>query len=183
MFAFEDAGPETKAGAWLLTGDLSRVVRLEHDASLLDARFSPDGARLATLSQDGTARIWSRDGVLEATLHHVGYVVAAAWSSDGSWLATGTSAGTLTIWDRSTWQPRKVIEAHVNYIAALAIDDRDSLIASGGGDGTVKLWDAKLLLQVARIPTGRSVQHLALERDRLLVSGPVATQAWRCDLY
>ncbi len=184
MFAFEDAErTEGKATAWLLAGDLSSAVRLEHDAGLLNARFSPDGTRLATLSFDGTARIWSRDGRLEATLRHVGYVVAVAWSSDGSWLATGTSAGTLTIWDRSTWRARKAIEAHANFISALAIDDRDTLIASAGGDGTAKLWDVELLLQVSRIPTGGTVRHLAFERDRLLVSGPLATQAWRCDRY
>jgi WD40 repeat protein len=183
MLAFEDAGPGAKARAWLLAGDLSRAIQLDHDAGLVDARFSRDGARLATLSYDGTARIWNRDGGLEAKLPHAGYVVAAAWSPDGSWLATGTSSGTLTIWDRSTWQIRKAIEAHGIYISALTIGDDGTLIASGAGDGIVKLWDAKLLVPVARIPTGTRVEHLALERDQLLVSGPFATQSWRCDRY
>ncbi len=184
MFAVETIeAPGGKATGWLLAGDLSRAIRLEHDAGLEKATFSPDGARLATLSHDGTARIWNRDGGLEATLHHAGPLAAAAWSSDGSWLATGTSAGTLTIWDRSTWRARKLIEAHVNFISALAIGDRDTLIASAGGDGIVKLWDVELLLQVARIPTGRAVNHLAFDRDRILASGPLATQAWRCDRY
>jgi WD40 repeat protein len=174
---------EGKATGWLLAGDLSRAVRLEHDAGLTEARFSPDGARLATLSQDGSVRIWKRDGELEATLHHTGPVLTAAWSSDGSWLATGTSAGTLTIWNRSGWRLRKALEAHVNFITELAIDDRDSLIASASSDGIVKLWDVELLLQVAKIPTGRPLAHLAFDRDRLLASGPRATQAWRCDLY
>ncbi|HSK03098.1 MAG TPA: WD40 repeat domain-containing protein, partial [Kofleriaceae bacterium] len=185
LFAFQStAQPEGKAAGWLLPGDLSRAAApLDHDGSLIDARFSPDGARLATLSFDGTARIWSRDGVLEATLRHGASVMAAAWSSDGSWLATGTTVGTLTIWERPSWQPRKAIEAHVNFIPALAIDDRDSLIASGSGDGLVKLWDVETLLQVARIPTGKTVRQLVFERDRLLVSGPLATQSWRCDRY
>jgi WD40 repeat protein len=188
LFAFEYTDqPKGQAAAWLLPGDLSRAIRLHHDANLLNGRFSPDGTRLTTLSLDGTARIWSRAGVLEASLLHAGPVAAVAWSSDGSWLATGTMAGTLTIWERfpdrlgASWRTRKVIEAHGNYLNALAIDDRDALIASASGDGIVKLWDVELLLQVARIPTGRAVRHLAFERDKLLVSGPLATQAWRCD--
>lgn len=172
---------EGKAAGWLLTGDLSRAVRLDHDGDLSNARFSPDGARLATLSFDGTARIWTRDGALEATLHHTGPVAHVAWSSDGSWLATGTLGGTLTTWERSSWRVRKAIEAHVNFIDALAVDDSDTLIASAGGDGIVKLWDAETLLQVARISTGETVESLAFDRDRILASGPSATQSWRCD--
>jgi WD40 repeat protein len=182
MFAYRNAQRLAgKAAGWLLTGDLSRAVRLDHDGDLSNARFSPDGARLATLSFDGTARIWTRDGALEATLPHAGPAAHVAWSSDGSWLATGTLGGTLTIWDRSSWRVRKAIEAHVNFIDALAIDDSDTLIASAGGDGIVKIWDAELLLQVARIPTGETVDHLTFDRDRLLASGPSATQSWRCD--
>lgn len=172
-----------KAAAWLLAGDLSRAVRLDHPAGLISATFSPDGAWLATLSHDGIARIWSRGGRLEAELRHTGPVWTAAWSSDGSWLATGTTAGTLTIWERSSWRVRKSIEAHVTFISALAIDERDTLIASSDGDGIVRLWDVEQLLQVARFPTGIRAQSLAFDGDQLLVSGPLATQAWRCDRH
>ncbi len=135
LFAYESVQRlEGRAAGWLLTGDLSRVIRLEHDGDLSEATFSPDGARLATLSFDGNARIWSREGALEATLPHAGPVAHAAWSSDGSWLATGTFAGTLTVWERSGWRARKAIEAHTNYIAALAVDGGDTLIASAAGD-------------------------------------------------
>ncbi|HWO26388.1 MAG TPA: hypothetical protein VNO30_46990, partial [Kofleriaceae bacterium] len=183
VYAFEGASNQLqrKASAWLLPGDLSGAIRLEHDAGLVNAKFSPDGARLVTLSIDSTARVWRRDGVLEATLPHAGPVSMAAWSSDGSWLATGTWAGALTIWDRATWQARKVIAAHVNYINALAIDERDTLIASVGGDGVVKLWDVATYQEVARIPTGMGAAHLAFEPGQLLVTGPLATQSWRCD--
>jgi WD40 repeat protein len=184
LFAYESVQRlEGKAAGWLLAGDLSRAVRLDHEGDLSDASFSPDGARLATSSFDGTVRIWSRDGVLEATLPHAGPVAHAVWSSDGSWLATGTFAGTLTIWDRPGWQARKAIEAHANFIGALAIDGGDTLIASAGGDGLVKVWDVETLLQVARIQTGEAVTHLAFDQDRVLASGRSATQAWRCDRY
>jgi WD40 repeat protein len=178
MFAFDYADTANTAG-WLLAGDLSRGVQLHHNAILKDARFSPDGARLVTLSLNG-AWIWNRNGEIEAKLD-TGPVTAAVWSSDGSWLATGNNAGTLTIWDRPGWRARKPIDAHGIFIRALAIDDRNALIATAGGDGTVKLWDVEQLLQVARIPTGTPASDLAFERDTLLVSGPLATQSWRCD--
>ena len=176
------ASNERDTTGWLLAGDLSRKVRLDHDARLNDATFSPDGARLATLSFNGVW-IWTPDGKLEAKLDTGGPAIAAAWSTSGGWLVTGTQAGTLTIWDRSSWQARKTIQAHVNFIRTLAVDEHDTLIASAGGDGTVKLWDAEQLLEVGRIPTGTTAQHLAFERDRILISGPLATQAWRCDRY
>jgi WD40 repeat protein/serine/threonine protein kinase len=184
LFAYPRASRlEGKAAGWLLAGDLARAVRLDHEGDLNDARFSPDGDRLVTLSFDGVARIWRRDGALEATLRHGGPVGYAAWSSDGSWLATGTFAGTLTIWDRSSWQARAAIEAHASYISALAIDGGDTLIASGAGDGLVKIWDVETLLEVARIPTGEAVTQLAFERDRILTSGRSGTQSWRGDRY
>jgi WD40 repeat protein len=184
MFVFDiGQGFEPKTTGWLVAGDLSREIRIEPDAHVNDATFSPDGALLATLGQDGAVRIWNRGGRLEATLPHAGPVFSAAWSSDSSWLATGTGGGTLTIWDRSSWRARKKIEAHISMIRALAIDDRDTLIASAGRDGSVKIWDVELAMQVARMPAGETVSHLAFDRDRLLVTGPLATHAWRCDRY
>jgi WD40 repeat protein len=184
MFAFEKGREwEGKATGWLLAGDLSRVISLEHDAGLLDVAFSPDKAQLATLTHDGIARIWNLDGKLEATLHHSGMLMSAAWSADGSWLATGTSGGVLTIWDPSSWQPRKKIEAHSNFISALAFDENGTLLASAGGDGLAKIWDTERFFQVGAVPADGLVQHLVFTRGQLLVSGSRATQSWRCDHY
>ncbi|HWO18664.1 MAG TPA: hypothetical protein VNO30_07800, partial [Kofleriaceae bacterium] len=185
LFTFESASTQLqrKGAAWLLSSDLASAVRLEHGAGVLNAMFSPDGARLATLSLDGTARVWRRAGTHEATLPHAGSVATAAWSSDSSWLATGTWGGTLTIWDRATWRARATIEAHGNFVNALAIDDRGGLIASVGGDQVVKVWDVATFLQVGRIPTGMAAAHLAFEPGQLLVTGPLATQSWRCERY
>jgi WD40 repeat protein len=181
MVAIDGDQLEGRVSAWLLASDLSGVIRLEHEAGLINARFSPGGDLLATLSVDGTARIWRRDGGLEATLSHAGPVAIAAWSSDGSWLVTGTRSGTLTIWDRSPWRMRKAVDAHANFINALEVADGDTVIASAGGDTILKLWDVETLLQTARIPTGMPVGHLEFERDQILVSGPRTTQAWRCE--
>jgi hypothetical protein len=62
--------------------------------------WSPDGARLATGSLDGTAKVWDAAGGRELlTLKgHAGEVIVS-WSPDGARLATGSYDGTAKVWD------------------------------------------------------------------------------------
>ena len=64
-----------------------------HRASVLDAAFSPRGAKVATASADGTGRIWDvRTGALLATVGgHKGIVHAVAFSPDGNFVVTGSA--------------------------------------------------------------------------------------------
>ena len=64
-----------------------------HRASVLDAAFSPRGAKVATASADGTGRIWDvRTGILLATVvGHKGIVDAVAFSPDGNFVVTGSA--------------------------------------------------------------------------------------------
>jgi WD40 repeat protein len=172
-----------KATAWLLSADLSRAHRLDHDAGVSHAAFAPDGALLVTLGMDGVARVWDRGGVGEATLLHDGPLWTAAWTPDGRKLATGGNAGKVTVWERASWTIGRTLDAHINFVTALAFDAAGALLASAGGDGNVAIWDTDRFLQLARIPTKSLVEHLAFSGDQLLVSGPLTSQSWRCDLY
>lgn len=87
--------------------------RLEgHAGSVFDVAFSPDSARLATASEDGTARVW--DVATGRTLlvlrpHPVGYAPGVehilehvGFSGDGRRLVTISQDRVMRIWDAAT---------------------------------------------------------------------------------
>ncbi len=65
-----------------------------------DSRHAPQ-ARLASVSADGTLRVWDPETGQEiVTLRdHPGDLQCVAWSPDGQKLATGSDDGTIKIWD------------------------------------------------------------------------------------
>jgi hypothetical protein len=78
------------------------VVTLKgHTSVIFSVAWSPDGARLATGSRDGTAKVWDTAGGRELlTLKgHGSQVYSVAWSPDGRRLATRGSDGTARVWE------------------------------------------------------------------------------------
>jgi WD40 repeat protein len=71
-----------------------------HQNSVNSIAWSRDGSRLATASQDGTARVWeSSTGRELFTLRaQQGPVRDVAWSPDGSKLATSSLDGTVQVY-------------------------------------------------------------------------------------
>jgi hypothetical protein len=68
------------------------------------AAFSPDGTRVVTASEDGTARIWDAQSgqALGAPLQHEQAVGSAAFSPDGTRVVTASWDHTARIWDAQT---------------------------------------------------------------------------------
>jgi WD40 repeat protein len=83
---------ETKAGKELLS--------LSHGGYVFSVAWRPDGKRLATGSDDNTAKVWDAETgeeFLSLSGHH-DWVVSVAWSPDGKRLATGSSDGTVRVY-------------------------------------------------------------------------------------
>jgi WD40 repeat protein len=73
--------------------------RLRHDTGLGQVAVSPDGTRIATATQDGTARLGDLDtGRQVLTLYgHDAPVFGVAFSPDGRLLATSSEDGTVAL--------------------------------------------------------------------------------------
>ncbi|HKU36495.1 MAG TPA: hypothetical protein VJR89_00070, partial [Polyangiales bacterium] len=89
------------------SGQLLSTLR-GHEDNLVHASFSPDNARVATVSSDHTARLWdARTGEVLRVLH--GPTYSARFSPDGRELLTSGAGDFLVLWD-VTLDPRSPSE-------------------------------------------------------------------------
>jgi WD40 repeat protein len=85
-------------GLWSLDSIPRELRKLENKSIVVSADFSPDGARIATVGRDRTARIWNVHTGEQAlpTIHHSGAVRHARFTEDGHSLVT-TCKGNLSL--------------------------------------------------------------------------------------
>ncbi len=103
--------------------------------------FSPDWARLVTISEGTEARVWdARTGQVLLTLSgHTQRLADAAFSPDGKHLATASFDQTARVWDIT---PDHEVMTLPHSDRAVAFSPDGAQLASGGTDGSVHLWSA-----------------------------------------
>ena len=119
--------------------------------------FSHDGSRIATVSIDGSARLW--DGISGRLLEVLGQEsvglkladiaadkrdreINSVFSHDDRYLATTSLDGMIRIWDVDRGSLLTVIRGHtglVEHVECSPVDNKILLTASH--DGTARLWD------------------------------------------
>ncbi len=126
----------------VLSGDTDIVTGVD---------WSPDGKRLLTASNDGTARIWDLKGNQLAVLEgHQGAVTRALWSPDGKLIAATGADATVQIWSAADNNPKLLftLTGHTKKINNFTwYGDRSQgyetqKIVTASDDGTAKIWDA-----------------------------------------
>ncbi len=113
------------------------------------AIFDGEGTIAASISRDGTARLWLvASGTQLATLRgHTGDVVDAAFTPDGSSLVTASTDGTARVWQVPLQGP--VMEGHQDWVISAGFDPEGDRIVSAGADGTARVWNASTGEQIA----------------------------------
>lgn len=121
--------------------------RLEgHRSIVRKVVYSPDGLTLASVSNDGTIKLWSaNDGRLLATLReHDRFIHCIGYSPDGASLASANRNGTVNFWNVRTGDLVTTLEGHGDdAVNAVAYSPDGTTLASAGSDSFVKLWDAR----------------------------------------
>jgi len=131
------------------TGKVVGVVG-RHQRQIWGMAFSPDGARLATASNDGKVCIWAWDPSRLGTEQKPerpldvpvdGYGDRVAFSPDGRCLATGGEGSSVTIWDATTREVQHTLSGHTGDVFSIAFSPDRRWLATAGEDTTVRIWN------------------------------------------
>ena len=143
--------------------------------------FSPNGALLASASDDGTVRIWN-----VATRRQIlpwlrplltgpsDRILSVAFSPNGRVLAAGTLDGHVWLWSVATHQPIGPPIADRSGVKAVGFSPDGRTLAAGLVNGSIQLWDAISHRAIGAKLAGHagSVNAVAFSPDgKMLASG------------
>jgi WD40 repeat protein len=110
---------------------------------LSDAKFSPDGQRVATGAQDGTARLWDvTTGAQIRTFASPGSLIGAvAVSSNGMLLVSGASDGTVRVWNTANGQLLRSFQLDAGSVTSLEFSPTTGELLVAWANGVLRTFD------------------------------------------
>ena len=136
-------GQGSKCGVCVFDAQTGKAgAFMRHAAPAIYAAFSLDGTRVATASDDHTARIWNAitGKALTPPLRHAGNVTQIEFSPDGRRVVTASADGAARVWDAATGAACGPPLHHAGAVIAAHFGGDGSHILTAGRDGTVRCW-------------------------------------------
>jgi WD40 repeat protein len=152
----------------------------------VDARFSPDGQKLATIGSNGRVAFWETFDFAQPTLLPKldKRIFTLAFSADGSWLAVG-GTGVVHRYNLVTDRLESPLEGHQDAVPKVIFTPEGRYLLATGAEGALSIWDvagwnmvnrialpAKGVLQTALSPDGRQVY---VSMDKLIAGYEIAS--------
>jgi eukaryotic-like serine/threonine-protein kinase len=151
-----------------------------HTTEISGVAWSPDGSFIASVSLDGSARVWDAKTWKLFRTFHAGPTLkkGVCWSPDSRKLAWGSVSdeSAVRIWNRDTDEV-SVLTGHGRSVWAVAWSGEGKFIAAGtmkdeAEIGSVFIWDAERLEKVEELSAEGHVLSLSWSADdRVLADG------------
>jgi WD40 repeat protein/DNA-binding SARP family transcriptional activator len=161
----------------LCHGDVLFTLR-GHRAAVTSIAFSPDGAMLATGSDDGTVKLWDLASwlLVDTLTGQAGLVHAVRFSPDGKTLASGASDRSIWLWDLASRRRAAILAAHPLEKNGLGIwrmefspDGR--LMAAALPEG-IAVWDLASRREIAGLISAQGSQGVAFSPKGRILAFP-----------
>jgi WD40 repeat protein len=103
--------------------------------------FSPDGSKIASVSDDQTVKYWDLNGKLSQTFKgHTAQIYGVSFSPDGKTIASASADKTVRLWNLDG-TPLITLEGHKDRVYGVSFSPDGKTIASASADKTVRLWN------------------------------------------
>jgi WD40 repeat protein len=126
-----------------LTGEVIASPK-GHEKKVTQLGFSPDGKRLLSAAEDGTARVWNAETGAQVALlgPHPGAVTQAAFSPDGHKVCTAAAGDkTARVWNAQGGELLRSFEGHEGAITHCTISTDGITLLTSSEDKTVRAWN------------------------------------------
>jgi Prp8 binding protein len=150
-----------------------------HKSEVYTARFSPNGAELASGSFDKTILLWSIYGDCEnyAQLRgHNNAVLEVTWSQDGKKLYSASADKSIMGWDVERAKRLRRYRDHEAVVNCVTTGGQN-LVAGGSDDRTVKIYDDRSSNSICSLACRYPVMSVSFSSsgDRLFTAGVEGT--------
>jgi len=118
-------------------------VLIGHTRWVSSVAYSPDGHKLATVSDDGTVRVWNPDSGLQEVVidGHVGTIVALAFNPREPQIATGADAGCVNLWNSESGASEGILSSEGEILSQIEFRRDGRVLAAVNEDGSVDIWE------------------------------------------
>ena len=167
-------GADSMVKVWdATTGEEAHALPPAHVLDIQSVDFGSDSSELASVSSDGTTRLWNLDDptagprVLSPPDANV-YPLDVDWSPRGDLVAIRNSDGTARVWEPAQGTTRAAVrnlEGHTQRVSDIAFDLTGDRLVTAGDDRAVIVWDATDDTILGRIRHQASVNSVAFAAD------------------